>query len=139
MAYVLLKTEPSDYSFDRLVAEKRAVWDGITNPVALKHLRAAANGDRVVIYHTGDERAAVGTAEIVRAAYEPNHHQGGGPRLPVIDVEARERLPAPVELSVIKADPLFADSPLTRQGRLSFVPLSDAQWARLMALAKKKR
>jgi predicted RNA-binding protein with PUA-like domain len=139
MAYWLLKTEPSDYSFDRLVAEKRAVWDGITNPVALKNLRAAASGDRVVIYHTGDERAAVGTAEIVKAAYEPNHHQGGGPRLPVIDVEARERLPAPVELSVIKADPLFADSPLNRQGRLSFVPLSDAQWARLMALAKKKR
>src|SRR5579883_272185 len=138
MAYWLLKTEPSDYSFDRLVSEKRTAWDGISNPVALKHLRSAGAGDRVVIYHTGSERAAVGTAEIVRPAYEPNHHPGGGARMPVIDVEARERLPVPVELSVLKADPVFADSPLTRQGRLSFVPLTDAQWARLMALAQKK-
>jgi predicted RNA-binding protein with PUA-like domain len=133
MANWLLKTEPADYSFDRLVAEGRTVWDGITNPVALKHVRSAAAGDRVVIYHTGGEKSAVGTAEIVRAAYE------GRSGLPVVDIAAREPLPAPVGLAAIKADPLFADSPLTRQGRLSFVPLSDAQWARLMALAGKKR
>jgi predicted RNA-binding protein with PUA-like domain len=136
MAYWLLKTEPTVYSFDQLVAERRTVWDGITNPVALKHLRSASAGDRLVIYHTGSERRAVGTAEVVRPAYEKV--DGGGGRLPVIDVEAREALPVPVELATIKSDPLFEDSPLTRQGRLSFVPLSDAQWARLMALGKKR-
>lgn len=136
MAYWLLKTEPSEYSFDRLLDDRHTVWDGIANPVALKHLRTAAAGDRVVIYHTGDERRVVGTAEIVRAAYDdpgqPGHH------IPVVDVEARAPLPQPVEFSTIKADPTFEGSPLVRQGRLSFVPLTDAQWARLMALGKKK-
>jgi predicted RNA-binding protein with PUA-like domain len=136
MAYWLLKTEPTEYSFDQLVRERRTVWDGITNPVALKHLRAAAAGDRVIVYHTGNERAAVGVAEIVRAAYEKNGDSGA--RLPVVDIEARDRLPSPVTLAAIKADAAFADSPLTRQGRLSFVPLSDKQWARLMALARHK-
>src|SRR4051812_45121843 len=102
MAYWLLKTEPSDYSFDRLLEERRTRWDGVTNPAALKHLRTAAVGDRIVVYHTGNERAAVGTAEVVRAAYELERD---GARLPVIDVEARERLPKPVTLGTLKADP----------------------------------
>jgi predicted RNA-binding protein with PUA-like domain len=132
MPYWLLKTEPSTYSFDDLLRDQKTRWDGITNPAALKHLRSAAAGERVVIYHTGDEKAAVGVAEIVRAAYPDPKNE----KLAVIDVAARERLAAPVTLATLKADKAFADSPLVRQGRLSFVPLTDAQWKRLLALAK---
>ena len=135
MAYWLLKTEPAEYSFEQLLADKRTVWDGIANPLALKYLRAAGKGDHVVIYHTGNERRAVGTAEIVRAAYDNPKVDG---HLPVIDVAARERLPQPVDLATMKADAAFEDSQLAKQGRLSFVPLTAAQWARLMALGKKK-
>lgn len=137
MAYWLLKTEPGEYSFDRLLTDGRTVWDGITNPVALKHLRTAAPGDRLVIYHTGGERRAVGTAEIVGGPHDDT--RAGAPKIPVIEIEARDRLPVPVELQALKADKLFDDSPLVRQGRLSFVPLTDAQWARLMVLARKGR
>jgi predicted RNA-binding protein with PUA-like domain len=128
----LLKTEPSTYSFGDLEREKAARWDGITNPVALKHLRAAAVGDRAVVYHTGDEKAAVGLAEVVRAAYPDPKNE----RLWVVDLKVGERLAHPVTLATLKADPAFADSPLVKQGRLSFVPLSAAQWQRLAALAR---
>ena len=135
MSYWLLKTEPTEYSFDQLVEDQRTVWDGIANPLALKYLREAQKGDHLVIYHTGSERRAVGTAVIVRAAYDDpktgGHH-------PVIDVAAKERLPQPVDFAAMKADPAFEESALTRQARLSFVPLTDGQWARLMVLGKKK-
>ncbi len=134
MKYWLLKTEPSTYSFADLQRDARTVWDGITNPVALKHLATAVVGDRCVVYHTGDEKSAVGVAEIVRAAY-PDPKDATGKRK-VVDLEAREPLARPVTLATIKSDPAFADSPLVRQGRLSFVPLTDAQWRRLQALAK---
>ena len=137
MAYWLLKTEPSEYSFDDLVKDKRTTWDGISNPVALKHLRASAAGDRVVVYHTGNERRAVGTAEIVRAAYDGPARGDAHP--PVVDIEARARLTNPVDLATLKADPVFSESAIAKQGRLSFLPLTPAEWARLMALAKKKR
>jgi predicted RNA-binding protein with PUA-like domain len=133
MAYWLLKTEPSTYSFDDLVRDKQTRWDGITNPVALKNLRAAQAGERVAIYHTGDEKAAIGVAEIVRAAYADPKNE----KLAVVDVAARERLKTPVTLATLKADKPFADSPLVRQGRLSFVPLTDAQWKRLLDLGGK--
>src|SRR5262249_55034369 len=108
MGHWLLKTEPSAYSFERLEKDKRTRWDGITNPVALKHLRTAAAGDRVVIYHTGSERRAVGIAEIVRPVYD--HAAGAGKKkMPVVDVEVRERFGSPVELSALKDDPAFAD------------------------------
>jgi predicted RNA-binding protein with PUA-like domain len=134
MAYWLLKTEPSTYSFEDLVVEQQTRWDGITNPAALQHLRNAAVGDRVLIYHTGGEKAAVGEAEVVEPAYaDPKN-----PKLAVIDLRAGKALPQPVTLAQLKEDPAFADSPLVRQGRLSFVPLTAAQWKRVQALAKAK-
>jgi len=132
MAHWLLKTEPSTYSFADLERERRAVWDGVTNPVALKHLRTAAVGDDVVIYHTGDERAAVGLAAVVRAAYaDPNHSD---PKLVVVDLEPRGRLPRAVGLGMLKSHKAFRESPLVRQGRLSVVPLTDEQWTVLRTL-----
>jgi predicted RNA-binding protein with PUA-like domain len=132
MAYWLLKTEPSTYSFDDLVRDQKTRWDGITNPVALKNLRNAHAGDVAVIYHTGDEKSAVGLAEITGDAYtDPKD-----PKLAVIDLKASSPLGKPVTLATLKADPAFADSPLVKQGRLSFVPLTGAQFQRLAQLAK---
>ena len=130
--YWLLKTEPSAYSYDRLERDGRAVWDGVKNPVALKNLRAMQPGDAVLIYHTGDEKAAVGVAEIVTAAYPDP--KGKDPKLMVVDLKPRGRLPRPVPLADIKADPAFQDHPLVRVGRLSVVPLAAAQWKKLLAL-----
>ncbi len=131
MAYWLLKTEPSTYSFADLVREKQTRWDGIENAAALKLLRTAQKGDRAFIYHTGDEKAAVGEAEIVGAAYP----DPANAKLAVVDVKAGKPLPNPVSLAALKRDPLFAESPLVRQGRLSFVPLTDTQWRRIHELA----
>ena len=129
--YWLLKTEPSTYSFADLEKAKETRWDGIANPVALRHLKTAAVGDRALVYHTGDEKAAVGECEIVKAAYADPKDA----KLSVINVKAGPPLAKPVTLAAIKKDPEFADSPLVRQGRLSFVPLSGAQYARILALA----
>ena len=131
MGYWLLKTEPSTYSFADLVTAKETRWDGIENPAALKLMKTAAVGDRCVVYHTGDEKSAVGECEITKSAYPDPKNA----RLVVIDVRAGKPLAKPVSLAIIKRDPLFADSPLVRQGRLSFVPLTDAQWKRLHELA----
>jgi predicted RNA-binding protein with PUA-like domain len=133
MAYWLLKTEPSTYGWDDLVRDKSTRWDGITNPVALRHLRTAKAGERALVYHTGGEKAAVGIAEITRAAYADPKDDA----LAVVDIAAVEKLARPVTLATLKADPLFKDSPLARQGRLSFVPLTDAQYRRVLALAGK--
>jgi predicted RNA-binding protein with PUA-like domain len=127
MAYWLLKTEPSTYSFGDLERDKQTRWDGIANPVAIRNLREAKAGDLALVYHTGGEKAAVGICEIVKPAY-------GEP--PVVDVKAREKLGKPVTLATIKADAAFKDSPLVRQGRLSFVPITDAQWKRVHELAR---
>ena len=133
MAFWLLKTEPSTYSFADLVKAKETRWDGITNPVALRNLRSAAAGERAFVYHTGEEKAVVGECEIVKAAYADPKND----KLAVIDVRAGAALPRPVTLAAIKADPLFADSPLVRQGRLSFVPLTEQQWKRIHQLAQR--
>ena len=130
----LLKTEPSTYGYDDLERDGRAVWDGVTNPVALRNLRAMKEGDRVVVYHTGDEKAAVGLAEVVRAAYPDP--KAGDPKLVVVDLEPKGRLASPVSLADIKRMPLFAESPLVRQGRLSVVPLDAAQWKALSGSKK---
>ena len=128
----LLKTEPKTYSFADLVRDETTRWDGIANPTALRHLRAAKKGDRAVVYHTGDERAAVGVAEIARAAYpDPNDASAV-----VVDLAAKTALKRPVTLATLKSDPAFAESPLVRQGRLSFLPLTEAQWKRLLELSK---
>jgi predicted RNA-binding protein with PUA-like domain len=133
MAYWLLKTEPSTYSFADLARDEETRWDGISNPVALRYLRSAAVGDRALVYHTGGEKAAVGEAEIVKAAYDDPKKPG----MAVVDLRAGQPLRKPVTLAQIKADELFADSPLVRQGRLSFVPLTDAQWKRVHELASR--
>ena len=116
----LLKTEPSEYSFADLERDKSTVWDGVTNPVALKNLRGMKKGDELVIYHTGDEKRAVGTASVVSV-------DTSDPKSPRVTIKARKPLP-PVSLAEIKANKLFSDSPLVRQGRLSVVPLSAAQY-----------
>lgn len=129
----LLKTEPSTYSFDDLVRERRTVWDGVTNPVALRNLRAMREGDAVVIYHTGDQKAAVGRARVVRAAYpDPKARDR---ELPVVDLEAEEPLPRAVTLAELRSSPPFASSPLVRQPRLSVVPLDREQWSALQEMA----
>lgn len=122
----LVKTEPSSYGYDDLERERRTVWDGVANPAALRNLRKMQEGDAVLVYHTGDERAVVGTARVARAAYPAPSGEGF-----VVDLEATGRLPRPVTLSELKAMPVFAESPLVRQGRLSVVPLSKEQWSAL--------
>jgi len=131
MSYWLLKTEPSTYSFADLQKAKETRWDGVENPAALRNMKSAAAGDRALIYHTGDEKSAVGECEIIKPAYpDPKN-----PKLVVVDVRAGKPLKKPISLAIIKRDPLFADSPLVRQGRLSFVPLTAAQWKRIHELA----
>jgi predicted RNA-binding protein with PUA-like domain len=132
----LLKTEPGSYGFPDLVRERKAVWDGVTNPVALRNLRAMRAGDRVVIYHTGEEKSAVGFGTVTRAAY-PDPKRGDD-RLVVVEVEAGAPLARPVTLAELKAEKAFAGSPLARQGRLSVVPLTREQLERLEALARRK-
>jgi predicted RNA-binding protein with PUA-like domain len=129
----LLKTEPGDFSFDDLVARGVEPWDGVTSPMALRNLRAAQNGEVCVIYHTGDERQAVGLGVVERTAYpDPKKNDE---KLIVIDVRAGQRLPRPVRLEQIKADPRFAESPLVKMGRLSVVPLTDQQYAAILELS----
>ena len=117
----LLKTEPSEYSFADLERDKQTIWDGVSNPVALKNLRAMEPGDRLVIYETGDHKSAIGTASVVSVDAED-------PKNPQVKIKAGKAITKPVTLAEIKAKPLFAESPLVRQGRLSVVPLTAAQY-----------
>ncbi len=117
----LLKTEPSVYSFSNLEREKTTIWDGVTNPAAVKHLREMKPGERLVIYHTGDEKSAVGTATVVSV-------DGSNPKTPQVKIKIGNTIDKARTLAEIKAQKLFADSPLVRQGRLSVVPLSDTQY-----------
>lgn len=133
-AYWILKTEPSTYSFADLVRDRRTTWDGVNNPVAQKNLRAMAPGDSVLIYHTGNEKACVGQARVIKAAYPDP--RGTKDTQVVVDLEAGPPLPRPVTLAAIKADPAFADLALVRQGRLSVVPVPAALWRRLLDMAR---
>jgi predicted RNA-binding protein with PUA-like domain len=127
----VLKTEPSEYGFPDLVRDRRTRWEGVSNPVALKHLRSMLEGDGALIYHTGNEKALVGRARIASAPYpDPSD-----PKLVVVDVEAGQPLPRAVPLAAIKADPSFAELGLVRVPRLSVVPLEPDQWKRLLAMA----
>ncbi len=117
----LLKTEPSVYSFPDLQRENTTIWDGVTNPVALNNLRGMKAGEQLIIYHTGDEKTAVGTATVVSVDAED-------PKNPQVKIKVGKPIPKPRTLGEIKADKLFADSPLVRQGRLSVVPLTDTQY-----------
>ena len=137
MARFLVKTEPSAYAFDRLQREKRTVWDGISNPVALKHLATMRKGDTVIVYHTGDEKQAVGLAVAASDAYPDP--KSGDPRAPVVDLAADQPLPKPVTLAQVKADAVLKTSDLARLPRLSVMPLSEAQFQRLLRLAGASR
>ena len=130
----ILKTEPSTYSYDDLERDRKTVWDGVKNPLALKHIGQMQPGDEVLIYHTGDEKAVVGRAEVV-AAPSPDPKLEDPKRL-VVEIRAGGRLPQPVTLAQIKADPVFRDLALVRMGRLSVVPATPAHWKRLLQLAK---
>ena len=123
MADFLLKTEPSDYSFDDLVKEKQTVWTGVKNFAAIRHLLSTKRGDRLVIYHTGEVKAAVGLAAVVSADTDPK-----SPTDPHVVIAAGKPLASPVTLATIKSEKLFRDSPLVKIGRLSVVPLSVAQY-----------
>jgi predicted RNA-binding protein with PUA-like domain len=129
----ILKTEPSTYGFPDLVRERRTRWEGVSNAVALKHLRSMLEGDDALIYHTGNEKSLVGLARIASAPY-PDPAQKDE-RLVVVDVEARKALPRPVSLAEIKADPAFKELGLVRLSRLSVVPVEPDQWKRLLAMA----
>lgn len=119
--YYLLKTEPSEYSFEDLKRDGQTEWDGVSNPVALRNLREMAAGAKLVIYETGDRKSAVGTATVVSV-------DASNPKGPVVEIKAGKPLAKPVTLAEVKAQKLFADSPLVRQGRLSVVPLNAAQY-----------
>jgi predicted RNA-binding protein with PUA-like domain len=131
MAYWLLKTEPSTYAWEDLVREGTTAWTGVSNPQAQGNLRAMRAGDRAIVYHSGEKRA-VGVAEVVRTAYPD---PGGGDGV-CVDVKALAPLAAPVPLAALKQEPTFEGSALVRQGRLSVVPLSPAEWRELFALAE---
>ncbi|HET9405887.1 MAG TPA: EVE domain-containing protein [Candidatus Sulfotelmatobacter sp.] len=118
--FYLLKTEPSTYSFQQLQKEGTTIWDGVSNPVALRHLREMKPGDQLVIYHTGDEKSAVGTASVVSI-------DASDAKNPQVKIKAGKSVAKPVTLAEVKSSKVFQDSPLVRQGRLSVVPLSDAQ------------
>ncbi len=127
MAYWLLKTEPSTYSYEDLERETQTRWDGVKNPTALQHIRTMKPGDQAVIYHSGDVRAAIGSADVVTEPYrDPN---GDSDKWTVVDLKVSRRLPQPVSLADIKANPAFADSPLVRISRLSVVPLTPEQFS----------
>jgi predicted RNA-binding protein with PUA-like domain len=121
----LLKTEPSEYSFADLQRDQTTIWDGVSNPVALKHLRGMKPGERLVIYETGDHKSAVGTATVVSA-------DASDAKNPQVKIKVGKALAESVTLAEIKANKLFADSPLVRQGRLSVVPLNQAQFGFLI-------
>ena len=126
MPAYLLKTEPSEYSFADLQKDGATIWDGVSNPVALRNMREMKPGDNLIIYQTGDDKSAVGTASVVSL-------DASNPKSPQLKLKAGKPLKKAITLAEIKANKLFADSPLVRQGRLSVVPLTDAQWKFLSA------
>jgi len=133
MAHWLLKTEPTVYSYADLERDKRTTWDGVTNNLALKHIRGMAKGDLAFIYHTGDEKAIVGIAEICSAPYPDP--KAGDPKLVVVDLKPSERLKKPVSLASIKVLKEFSDFALVRIGRLSVMPVSAGQWKSLLKMS----
>lgn len=117
----LLKTEPEAYSFADLERDKETIWDGVTNPTAVRNLREMKPGEKLIIYHTGDEKRAVGTATVVSV-------DAKDPKTPQVKIKLGKAVKTPKTLAEIKAHKLFAESPLVKQGRLSVVPLSEQQY-----------
>ena len=129
----LFKEEPSTYSFDALVKDKKTVWSGVKNPLAQKHLRSVKKGDRIFYYHTGDEKSVVGIAKALGDAYPDPQDTAG--KASVVDVGPVKKLPRPVTLAEIKGDEAFADFALVRISRLSVMPVTDAEWTRIERMA----
>jgi predicted RNA-binding protein with PUA-like domain len=130
----LFKEEPSNYSFDALVKDKKTVWSGVKNPLAQKHLHSVKRGDRIFYYHTGDEKAVVGIVKALGDAYPDPQDKSG--KAAVVDVGPVKKLGRPVTLAEIKADPAFKDFALVRISRLSVMPVSDDQWRRIENLGE---
>ena len=128
----LFKEEPTHFSFDALVKDGRTVWSGVKNPLAQKHLRGVRKGDRILYYHTGNEKAVVGIARAVSNAYlDPKDRTG---KQSVVDIAPQKKLPRPVTLAEIKANPVFSTFPLVRISRLSVMPVTDAEWEKIESL-----
>jgi predicted RNA-binding protein with PUA-like domain len=131
-SYWLLKTEPTTYSFERLVQEGQAVWDGVRNNLALKYMREMKVGDQLLIYHSGADKAVIGQAKVVRAAYaDPG---ADDPKLVVVDLVPTSRLPKSVPLAAVKAEPSLSDLPLVRMPRLSVMPVPAEAWKKILAM-----
>jgi predicted RNA-binding protein with PUA-like domain len=134
-SYWLLKTEPTTYSFERLVQEGQAVWDGVRNNLALKYLREMKVGDQLLIYHSGAVKAVIGQGKVVRAAYpDPG---ADDPKLVVVDLVPTSRLPKAVPLAAVKAEPSLADLRLVRMPRLSVMPVPAEAWKKILAMGAK--
>ena len=132
----LFKTEPSVYSYQQLVKDKKTMWDGVANNLALKNLKDIKRGEQVFIYHTGDEKAAVGVARALGGAYaDPSK---GDPKLLVVDVEPVRALARPVTLAEVKAHHKLKNFDLVRNSRLSIMKVTDEQWEIMEGIAKKK-
>ena len=132
MKFWLLKTEPGSYGFDDLLRDRKTTWNGVTNALALKHLRAMHKGDQALIYHTADERAVVGIAQV---ASDPYPDPGAdNPRIVVVDIKPGKKLVHSLTLDQIKSDRAFAGWDLLRNSRLSVMPVPDAMWDRILAL-----
>jgi predicted RNA-binding protein with PUA-like domain len=134
MAQWLVKEEPEHYGFDQLVRDRKTVWAGVKNPLAQKHLRSIRRGDRIFYYHTGKEKAVVATAKAASDAY-PDPTDASG-KLSVVDIVPETKLARPVALAEIKADKAFASFPLVRMSRLSVMPVSDAEWAKIESMSR---
>jgi predicted RNA-binding protein with PUA-like domain len=136
MAGWLLKTEPTVYSYDDLERDRKTVWDGVSNNLASKHIRQVQKGDLALVYHTGEEKAIVGIAEIASAAYpDPNQSD---PKLAVFEIKPKRKLARAVGLAEVKANEKLKDFELVRMARLSVMPVSDAVWKILMTMAGEK-
>ena len=137
MARWLVKEEPDHYGYDQLERDRKTVWAGVRNPLAQKHLRSIRRGDRIFYYHTGKEKAVVATAKAGSDAYpDPSDSTG---KLFVVDVVPERKLARPVTLAEIKADKSFASFPLVRMARLSVMPVSEDEWARIEAISRSDR
>jgi predicted RNA-binding protein with PUA-like domain len=137
MAQWLVKEEPDHYDYNQLERDRKTVWAGVRNPLAQKHLRAIRKGDPIFYYHTGKEKAVVGIAKALGDAY-PDPSDASG-KLYVVDIAPAKKLPKPVTLAAIKAEPAFASFPLVRMSRLSVMPVTDAEWKRIEDMSRSDR
>jgi len=137
MAQWLVKEEPEHYNYEQLEKDRKTIWAGVRNPLAQKHLRGIKRGDRIFYYHTGKEKAVVAIARAASDAYSDANDASG--KLAVVDVVPERKLARPVTLAAIKADAAFASFPLVRMSRLSVMPVTDAEWARIETLSRSDR